>query len=440
MPSFIFVNKNIFRKILFITYIILISPPVIEQTQIGSANSLNLIGEYLLYISVPLKITILIYIFLNLPKLLHSLRTQRQLNFLLGFISVFSLLSISQHTSLIALFNLYLTYAFILTLSTQIEPTRLLKIFTGYNLFLITIGFALLIIGSDTVFQCDITCAENYYKGIYAGKNSLGLALAITIFSLLNFYNHFSISKTWRNILILTIASGLIYSNSVSPLFALLISLTFQLIQFSPYSFKKHFFKNITIISITATLFTVFLLDWALEIFGRDANLSGRSSIVNFIISNISIEAFYGSGYVTSIENIRLIDSSFEAIDNSWIVMLIEFGVFYTFAYILWIIYNIYTSLRSANRVKIISGSAFIFLFIYGFAEKASGPYVSQLFIFFTIIYIWSNNQNSIGTRNKFIYRPNFRKISTFDNTELYAKRKIRPVLTTEIQRSYESL
>lgn len=382
--------RGLFLKALFFSYLLIVFPPVLWQTYIGDIDTEIDEENYFLPFSIPIKAAVSLYMLAS--GFLWSKRLWRNayLSYLIIFVGLLTPFAESPAEHLSGFANLFLAYSFTLLVAFRLGPDQALKVYFFYNLAILVAGYVGLALGSTSVIQCDFSCATEYYKGFYSGKNALGLAYAITLIILLNFKENIIRGDALRWALIVGIFAGLIYSDSRAPLLALVGCMVFQLVAKSYWNSPRSFMLLLLFLIPMSVLLVVAPHGDLLALLGRDITLSGRVNIWMDVIRSVDFNILYGGGIGSSISIIGSSLLGIYAIDNSWIVMALEMGVASTLAYVLWIAKNIISPFRIHDQNEAIKGAAFFFLLIYGFAEKGAMLSASQVFIFLILVHEWA--------------------------------------------------
>lgn len=383
-------KNDLFLKSLFILYLLVCFPPVLARTYFGEGD-FDIEGvSYFLPLSIPIKALVAISLLAGGFLWSRWLWRRNYLTYLIVFIGLLSPTANSPVEHFIGFLNLFLAYSFFLMVGSRLGHGPALRLFFFYNLALLLAGYVGLALGSDFVYQCNFLCSVEYYKGLYSGKNTLGLASALTIFMLLNFKDKLCLWRPIWAFLTIILLVGLVHSDSRAPLLALIGCIGFQAMAKSYWHSPRTFFVLLICLVVLSVTMIFAPRGDVLSLLGRDVTMSGRVNIWMDVFQAADFHVFYGEGIGSSVASIGAYFYGFYAIDNSWIVMAIELGMAVTAAYILWVARNIISPFRSRHLGESVKGALFFFLLIYGFAEKGAMLSVSQLFLFAILVSEWA--------------------------------------------------
>jgi O-antigen ligase len=261
--------------------------------------------------------------------------------------------------------------------------------------FLIFISLVSVLLGLSRSDYGIMHSLGDEWRGVFNHKNTLGAFLAVTL--LLTFYaNKIIKASIWvRTVVALLCVGGLVGANSMSPLAAILIAIVgSQAILLVRRVRPRLLVPPLFILILFAFSICIWNMPWFLDLIGRDVTLTGRTNSWDAVLPLIFANPFgLGPGGAAAPIVIEAISQrfgrSYSAIDNAYIVMALEFGLWFPAVYGLWLAGFVLGVHRKATTIgaSLLPALA-LFLLAIATAERSGGPYLGLPFAVFCIVLI----------------------------------------------------
>lgn len=372
--------------VLLLVYI----PPVLYPTYTGFSDLTEADGVFFSAAAPFLKATVAVYLLGSILLRGRRLKAVASFDIIVGMLLLENVIifAFSKGSfALIPLANFMLVYLFFRVAIGIHGPRPLLISVFMYHMALIAGGLALLAFGNDVVYQCLLTCDNRLFKGLYGGKNSLGVSSALCLFIIFLMSKQLQLKRQYLILAGTLSLCSLYFSMSLSPAFALVAALT----AYSIKSADKRAYNAIAISFLFLTplsfIYGSTIAFYLLEAVGRDFSLTGRTEIWAMVLSGFDIQLIGGTGYGSSISSDVAFRYDITAIDSAWIILIVEHGAMFGIAYLAWLIMNVAAPVGKTAEDKSTVVAIAVFLLFYGAVEKGAGPYVGAPFVMLLLVY-----------------------------------------------------